>query len=150
MIQLFNTLGISSDLICQNLFSLQISQKVLLHYLNEIGRNRPLIYDYNSLNAKKLLSDLIINHPKLGIIKTIQLFGLKIALDKITPRELRAMFGNYHQRSWYRLIAQARNTNLPASPSPFSIIRENITNYQPLNLVVFMKEMLNNDKYHTV
>ena len=66
----------------------------------------------------------------------------------MTPRELRTMFSSYSQRSWYRLIADAKKVNLPASVSPLGIIRDNLTNFIPLKLVDFQGIMLNNDKYN--
>ena len=145
--QLFKTLNIEKELTFQNLFSQNISQQVLLHYLSELEKQRPKLLDYKISNPKALLADLIINNPRLGAKHTIQLFGLKYALDAITPRELRAMFGKYSDRSWYRLFAEAKQVKLPVTRSPFDIIRKNLTSFEPLKLVDFQDEMLNNDKY---
>lgn len=144
--QLFKTLKVDKELTFQNLFSSDISQPVLLHYLNELERQRPKLLDYRATDQKALLADLIINNPEIGVVRTIQLFGLKNAFDAVTPRELRIMFGKYSDRSWYRLIAEAKSVKLPTKKSPFDIIRSNLTNYKPLKLVDFFPEMLNNDK----
>src|SRR5436190_17504377 len=62
-------------------------------------------------------------------------FGLKQALNTITPRELRSMFGKYSERSWYRLFAEAKIVKLPNSKSPFEVVRKNLINFVPLILV---------------
>lgn len=146
--QLFRTLGIQSELTLKNLFSPVIAQLVLLHYLDELESKRLPLLDYKPTTPNSLLADLVINNPHIGIRKTIQLFGLKQAFDSATPRELRNMFGKYGQRSWYRLIAEAKTIKLPTTRSPLGIVREHLTRFEPLKLVAFEGIMLNNDKYN--
>lgn len=146
--QLFRTLGIQSELTLKNLFSPAIAQQVLLHYLDELESKRLALFDYKPTTPSTLLADLVINNPSIGIRKTIQLFGLKQAFDSTTPRELRNIFGKYGQRSWYRLISEAKRIKLPTTKSPFGIVREHLTHFEPLKLVEFQGEMLNNDKYN--
>lgn len=148
MKQLFATVGIETNLTFHSLFSVSNSQKVLMHYISELEKQRPQILDYQATSAKTLLADIIINNPKLGILKTLQLFGLKQAIDAITLRELRAMFGNYKDRSWYRLISEAKAIKLPSLKSPLGILQENLTQFEPLKLVDFQDKMINNDKYN--
>jgi hypothetical protein len=146
--QLFRSLGIQSELNLKNLFSPTIAQQVLLHYLDELESKRPSLFDYKVTNQNSLLADLVINNPSIGIRKTMQLFGLKQAFDNSSPRELRNMFGKYGQRSWYRLIAEAKAINLPTIKSPLGLVREHLTSFKPLKLVDFPNLMLNNDKYN--
>ena len=146
--QLFRTLGIQSVLTLENLFSSSIAQQVLLHYLGELESKRLPLFDYKPTSSKSLLADLVINNPNIGIRKTIQLFGLKQAFDSTSPRDLRNMFGKYGQRSWYRLVAEAKTVKLPTARSPLGIIRENLIRFEPLKLVDFQGTMLNNDKYN--
>lgn len=146
--QLFRTLGIQSELTLKNLFSQTIAQQVLLHYLDELESKRLPLFDYSPTNPSSLLADLVIHNPNIGIRKTIQLFGLKQAFDSTTPRELRNMFSKYGQRSWYRLIAEAKTIKLPVTKSPLGIVREHLTHFEPLKLVDFPDLMLNNDKYN--
>lgn len=146
--QLFRTLGIKSDLTYKNLFSQSVSQQVLLHYLDELESKRLPLFDYKPNSPKTLLADLIIKNPNFGLKRTLQLYGLKQVFDTMTPRELRTMFNGYSQRSWYRLISDAKKVNLPTSVSPLGIIRDNLTNFIPLKLVDFQGIMLNNDKYN--
>ncbi|MSU25804.1 MAG: hypothetical protein EXS44_00880 [Candidatus Levybacteria bacterium] len=148
MKQLFKTLAIEKELTFQNLFSQNISQQVLLHYLSELEKQRPKLLDYSVSNPKALLADLIINNSKQKPLKILQAFGLKQALGTITPRELRAMFSKYTDRSWYRLFAEAKTIQLPITKSPFDVVRKNLTSFEPLKLVDFQDEMINNVKYN--
>lgn len=145
--QLFKTLGIKSELTFKDLFSLVISQKVLLHYLDELERQRPAILDYKPASSKDLLASLIIGNPKLGLRQVLQMHDLKQLLETITFRELRGMFGKYSDRSWQRLMADVEKVNLPKSKSPFTLLREHLTTFEPLKLLDFQDKMLNNDKY---
>ncbi len=141
-----NTLGLPNDLTFQVLFSQSTAQKVLLHYLSELERQRPKLLDYHPTNSKALLADLVIHNPKLGPLRTLQLFGLKQALDSGNLRELRTMFGSYSTRSWYRLMSETKKIQLPRTTSPFEIFHHQIETYSPLRLVDFQGNMLNNDK----
>lgn len=145
--QLFRTLGIKTELTLINLFNQTIAQQVLLHYLNELESKRLPLFDYKPTNPNSLLADLVINNQNIGIRKTLQLFGLKQAFDNTTPRELRNMFSKYGQRSWYRLIAEAKAIKLPVTKSSLEVVREHLTLFEPLKLVDFPNLMLNNDKY---
>ncbi len=146
--QLFKTLNIDSELIFKSLFSKDISQCILLHYLSEIEKQRPKILDYSPSNPTSLLAEIIISNPNLGAQKVLQLFGLKQALDTIPPRELRVMLGKSSNRSWYRLISQTKNVALPSVNSPFEAIRKNLMDFELVKLVDLQVKMLNNDKYN--
>lgn len=146
--QLFRKLNICTELTYQNLFDPSISQKVLLHYLDEIESNRLTLFDYKPITPKALLADLLIQNPGLSPGRTVQLYGLKQVFEMINPRELRAMFGKHSKRSWYRLMAQAKGIKLPRTASPLSVIRRHLTCFEPLKLVDFQEQMLNNDKYN--
>ena len=130
----------------EDLFSVSIAQKILIYYMNEIEKNRLPLFDYNANSSKSFLAELIINNPSLGIKKTLQIYGLKQVFNEITPRELRTMFSGYSQRSWYRLISEAKKIHLPISKDPLNVLRENLLDYKPLKLVDFQNKMINNDK----
>lgn len=146
--QIFRSLGITTELTYENIFSATVSQKVLLNYLDELESKRLALLDYKPTTPKALLADLVIQNPHLGLKQIIHLFGLKQIFDTVNPRELRSMFGNKSQRSWYRLIAEAKKVKLPATTSPLALIREHLTRFEPLRLVDFQGKMLNNDKYN--
>jgi hypothetical protein len=146
MKQLFQSLGIETDLTFKVLFNQKTSQKVLLHYLDLLETQRPALLDYKAENPRDILASLIINNPSMKKNRILCLYGLKIALDTITLRELRVMFSKSNSRSWYRLMSEAKNVKLPVTISPFKIIRDDLTKFEPLRLVDFQDRMINNDK----
>ncbi|EKD57578.1 MAG: hypothetical protein ACD_57C00224G0001 [uncultured bacterium] len=145
--QLLQSLHINKEPIFRDLFNFDISQKVLLNYLDIIESNRLGIFDVNQKEPQSFLAELAINNPKLGTLKTLQVFGLKQALQYMDIRQLRAMLGKYSNRSWYRLISEARKVKLPAITSPFKVIRDCLVSFKSLKLVDFQGVLLNNDKY---
>lgn len=72
---------------------------------------------------------------------------MKFALETITTHELRMMLGKQSMRSWYRLIADAKKAKLGSVKNPFEVINKNLTNFEPLKLIDFQEDMINNDKY---
>ncbi len=140
--QLFNKLGIRSDLSFKSLFKPAISKKILLHYLYELESKRPALLDYKISSDKGLLTDLILNNPELGSKRILQIYGLAKALQIVNLRELRAMFaGRWRSQTklrrsedWYRLMANAKGVKLPGIRSPFGAIRDHIAKFKPLKI----------------
>lgn len=129
---LLKTLDIKSDLSFKSLFKPAISRKILLHYIDEFESKRSSLLDYKPANDKALLAALIMNNPELSTTKILQMFGLKKALESVTIRELRGMFSQYNQRSWYRLMADVNKTRLPISKNIFGLIREHLVKFNAI------------------
>ena len=55
------------------------------------------------------------------------------------------MFGRCHERSWYRLIGEAKSVALPKSKDTFDLIREHLIAFVPLKLDFSINKMLNKD-----
>ena len=145
--KLFNTLGVQANLNFNEVYSSSISQKILLYYVSEMKKQRLPILD-SQLSAKELLVSLIIGNPSLGIAKTLQIFGLKQALDVVNIRELRIMLNKYSPRSFYRLVNEAKKIKLIKLNDPFVTIEKQLNDFIPLKLVDFQDKMINNDKYN--
>lgn len=131
---LFKTLDIKSDLTLKSLFKPAISRKILLYYIDELESKRSALLDYKPANDKALLTTLIMNNPELSSTKILQMFGLKKALESVTMRELRDMFAQYNQRSWYRLTADASKLKLPTSKNIFGLVREHLIKFKTVKL----------------
>ena len=132
--QLFMKLGIKTDLTFKKLFKPAIAKKVLLHYLDELEARRPPLLDYKLSSDKALLADLVLNNPQLSPTKILQLFGLKQALNSMSPRALRMMFAKYSQRSWYKLMNDANKVVLPNIPNSLDVIRKQLVVFKALRL----------------
>jgi len=112
MKELFAKLGIKVNLTFKKLFKPAISKAVLLYYLDELERKRPLLLDYKQTNDKALLVDLVMNNPELKPKQIAQMYGLKKLFEVMEARELLALFAR-NVRSWSRLMADAGNVQLP-------------------------------------
>ncbi len=133
--QILKMLNIKAQLTFKGLFKTNIARKVLLHYLDEIERMRPPLLDFKTNNTKQLLVALIFNNPTLSPRRILQLYGMKLALDQISIRELRTMLGAHNKRSWYRLIADMKNTTItqqPISSNSFKVIRDCLEKFEPI------------------
>ena len=129
--QLFTALGIKSNYTFKKLFKPAIAKKILLHYIDELERNRPAWLDYKTNNDKQLLAALVIHNPTMGAKKIMQLFGLKKMLEMATMRDLRSMFGNNKNR-WHRLMADAKEVHLPHEQRPLQLIRKHMEKFAPI------------------
>jgi hypothetical protein len=130
--QLFGKLGIAADITFKKLLKPAIAKKVLLHYLDELESQRPLLLDYKPKSEKALLVDLVMNNPELKPKKLFQLYGLKQALAVMNPRELRMLLARYPARSWYELMGEANKVQLPAVSSPFKDIRAQLEAFKAI------------------
>lgn len=139
--QILEKLSIKAPLTFKGLFKTTIARKVLLHYLDEIEHARPALLDFKTNNTKSLLVALIFNNPTLSPRRIFQLYGMKLALDTISIRELRTMFGASNKRSWYRLIADMKNVSITRqSPlsNPFKIIKDCLDEFKPTIKEIFL------------
>jgi hypothetical protein len=143
---LFRKLGIAGELTFENLFNSTTSQKILNYYLSEIDAKRPKITAYGPTSIKGLIASITTENPKIKPSKVLQLVGLRTALKEIPTRELRTMFNRYKDWSWYRLMAEAQNVNIPRGHDPLQVVRDCLESFEPLKLVDFQAKMLNNDK----
>jgi len=135
MKQLFDKLGIKAALTFKKLFKPVIAKVILLHYLEELERKRPPLLDYTQSNDKALLIDLITHNPDLTLKSVMCLFGLKQALEIMSPRELRTMFPRSSTRSWNRLMTDASKVKLQRVQSIFGILREHVEQFKALRIL---------------
>jgi hypothetical protein len=147
MKKLFNNIGINTDLTFSKLYSPEISKAVLLNYIDEIRKQRPLIIDTTSID-KDFISGLIVENPQMKLSKLFMLYGMKQAFNKIDTRELRVVLAKYSGRSWSKLITEANSINIAKLPDPLAFINSEIESYRPFKLVDFQDKMINNDKYN--
>jgi hypothetical protein len=127
--QLFNALNIKSDYTFKKLFKPAISKRILLHYIDELERMRPAWLDQKVDNDKQLLAMLIMNNPAMGAKQILQMYGLRKILESMTIRELRTMLGN-KQRTWLRLMADAKEVQLANESRPLGMIRDKIEKFK--------------------
>lgn len=145
--QVFKALGIENDLTFKSVFSSKISQTVLLYYLNEIKGERLPLLDLQGKGDIGFLSEIALSNPKIKPPRALELLGIKRAVSEAGPREVKKIFKNYSDRSWYRFFAEAKKIKLNGLKDPFETIRKSLLEFKPLKLVDFQDCLLKNDKY---
>ena len=145
--RLFAKLDIEADLTLQQLFSSEISKKILQHYFNEMKSKRPTIIDYKVKDIKTLLEDIVLNNPQMTPARVFQALGVKLALDSMPNRDLRTLFAKKKKYYWYRLNSEIKKVNLNAVQNPFLVIDEVLNNFVSVKAVDFQGVLINNDKY---
>lgn len=91
---------------------------------------RPILLDYKPKNDEALLVALCMNNPELAPKQILQMFGLKKAMEFMTPRQLRVLFSRFYPRGWSRLMADAKKVKMPNANNSFGIIREQILKFK--------------------
>ncbi|MFC1626846.1 hypothetical protein ACFL1P_01430 [Patescibacteria group bacterium] len=130
-----------------NIFNQDTAKKTLLYYLNEIEEAHPplLIYQYDS--PKKFFENLLLANPEIKPTQALELTAFRALLDEIGVREYRQMTKRYGDYYWYSLNNKMKKLNKADEIGVFSMLREEITKFEPLRLLANQDEMLNNVKY---
>lgn len=123
--RLFESLGIDTDLQFQNLFSKSISQKVLLHYLEQIRSNYPSVISLK-LSNEQLLMRIISDYPGMKLRKVLMVLGAKALLDEIGVRAFRELIRSFGVRRWYSLRQELKNIVITSGEDIFKNIEDTI------------------------
>jgi hypothetical protein len=137
--QLFKKLKIPAGLTFKKLFKPAIAKKVLLHYLDELERNRSPLLNYKADNDKTFLMQLSFDNPSITPKQAMMMLGFKRALEAAPLRELKAIIARHKPQSWNRLITDANKIMLPMMHSPFKEIRRCIQEFKANKLTMFSK-----------
>jgi len=128
--QLFKKLKINADLTFKKLFKPAIAKKVLLHYLDELEKNRSPLLNFKAVDDKTFLAQLSFDNPAITPKQAMMLLGFKRALEAAPLRELKTMIGKNKPQSWNRLINDIKNIQLPRMNDSFKVIRTCIEEFK--------------------
>ena len=131
-----------------NIFNQDTAKKVLLYYINEIEEAYPPLLNYQYDSPKKFFTGFLTINPKVKLTLALKMLGLRVLLDEIGAREFREMTKPYGNPVWYSLNKEMKNLSNVDEPSVFSLLRKQITDFEPLKLLAIQDQMLNNDKYN--
>lgn len=130
-----------------NIFSQDTAKKVLLHYINEIEEAYPPLLTYQYDSPKKFFERLLVANPKLKPTQALELTAFRALLEEIGVREYRQMTKRHGIYYWYSLNKKMKNLSYTNEVSVFSLLRRQITDFEPLKLLANQDKMLNNVKY---
>src|SRR3989344_1018384 len=143
LVQMLKKVGFVEEPTFQALFKKDIAQKILLYYLGEIEAGFPAILRYES-KPKDFMSEFVINNPKAGLRKALQMLGLRVLFDEIGVREFRAITKQYGQQKWYKLNKELESFAYPVKPDSFTFLRRAVTKFKPLKMFDFKTQTINN------
>lgn len=131
--RLFGKLGIKDDLVFAQVFKKEISQKVLLSYLDTIKMSyAPLAYIPKS--AKDFIADFRIIQPKAKPRKMLQMLGLITACNETGIREFREAIERLGKHHWPRLLKDWQGCKFSPTRQPIKPIEEALRVFIPLRL----------------
>lgn len=129
-----------------NLFKRDITQKVLLYYLDWLEDGYPKTLLFKPKSTKDFLAQFRIDNPRATFTQMVAAYGVHKALEELSSRELRKMVSRYQTRSFCRLMGRLNSYSYPKNAqSPFEIIKADINRFEALRTVDFAENMLNND-----
>jgi len=131
-----------------NIFNQDTAKKVLLYYIDEIEEAYPPLLTYQYDSPKKFFERILVANPKLKPTKALELTAFRALLEEIGVREYRQMTKRHGSYYWYSLNQKMKKLNYTDEISVFSLLRKQITNFEPMKLLDFQDKMLNNDKYN--
>ena len=135
--QILSAIGLDIELTFKNLFSRDVSQKVLLHYLTAIENNYPPLLNYEYDTPEKFFTDFLINNPDKRLISALKYLGTRILLERLGVRGFRQLIDKYSNRAWYELNNNMKNLTQVNQVNVFALLKEAVANYKPLKLVDF-------------
>lgn len=145
--QVLRAVGIDEEPTFRSVFHKDISQKVLLYYLDQLEAGYPPLLLYNSSGPKEFLQELIKNNSRIKLRKALQLVGLWQLFTVVGVREFREITKRFGRNNWYRLNKELSLVKRPRGVKPFETLRTVLKEFRPLKLLDFQSGMLNNDKY---
>lgn len=145
--QILKKIGKEVEPTFTNIFSQDTAKKVLLYYINEIEEAYPPLLTYQYDSPKKFFTGFLVANPKVKLTPALKMLGLRALLDDIGIREFREMTKRYGNSAWYSLNKEMKKLGKTDEISVFSLLKDKITDFEPLKLLAIQDQMLNNDKY---
>lgn len=145
--QILKKIGKEIEPTFTNIFNQDTAKRVLLHYVSEIEEAYPPLLTYQYDSPKKFFEELMVANPKLKPTQALELTGFRMLLEEIGVREYRQMTKRHGSYYWYSLNNKMKNLNYTDEVSVFSLLKKQITDFEPMKLLANNGKMLNNDKY---
>lgn len=135
--QVLKAIGIEVEPTFKNLFSKEISQKILLYYLGEIEEAYLPLFSYKFNSPEELLAGLRVANPALKLNKALEMAGLRLIMDSTGTRGFRELTKRDGDPAWYSLVGRMKQLKEPAQISVFQTLRKQLEEFKPLRLVDF-------------
>lgn len=131
--RIFGKLGIKNELSFAQVFKKEISQKVMLSYLDTIKKGyAPLAYTPKS--AKDFFADMAIIKPKARPRQTFQMLGFINLCHEIGLRGVREVMKRHGSHHWQRLLKDWQGCKFTPTRQPLKPIEDALQAFSPLHL----------------
>lgn len=111
--KVIESLGYHRNLVFKEIFSVEISKKVVMKYWQELIKERSFGLFSISISIKEILRTLFLADKKLKPKQAIYLLGLFIlGKDEEGMRQLRSILSKYsHDRTWFRIASDMQKAS---------------------------------------
>lgn len=144
--QVFKGLNLNIEPTFANIYSKEVSQSVLLHYLNEIQAAYPSVLTFKANTTTESLKSILRANPNLKPTQALELTCLGQIIEEVGIREYRQLIKQYGDYYWYGQNKRLKQLKTASRSTVFTKLANEIEQFEPLNLVTDHARMLSNDK----
>ncbi len=135
--QILFKVGLNFEPTFRNLFKQGVSQKILLYYVDLLEDAYPPILRYQFDDPIKFFNDFLIQNQKKRYSSAFKYVGVRAIMDLLGTSEFRQLLNSHSPSMWYALNKDMKKLVHSDNQDTFSLLKETLTNYQPLKLVDF-------------
>lgn len=135
--QILSKIGLDIVPTFQNMFKQDVAKKVLLYYLTIIEDAYPPILRYQFDDPVKFFNDFLIQNQNKRYSSAFKYVGVRAIMDLMGTNEFRNLLNKYNPSIWYALNKDMKKLKKLPETDTFNLLRDTVTNYQPLKLVDF-------------
>lgn len=122
------------DLTFSKLFSQKVSKDILLYTINKIEANYPRVLTAATKTNEELLTQLMIDNPKLKYKNLLALVGAKVLLQEQGTRGFRRITDKFGKANWYRFNKEMKDLVISNAVNPFDILVGKISEFERIKL----------------
>ena len=119
----------------KDLYSKNLSQKILLETINDIENSYPIILKADVRDDNEFIAKIQLNNPNLSLSQILKYLGLKNALESMGTREFRKVTERFGKNNWYRLNKCMKDLDFGKSINVFDVLRKALVDFEAVRLV---------------
>jgi len=129
------------ELSFMKLFSQKVSKDILLYTMIKIEADYPKILTVTTKTNEELISQLIIDNPKLKYKTILSILGAKVLLQEQGTRGFRKIMEKFGKMNWYRFNKDMKNLVISRSINQFEALLENVHSFERVQLENYKDKM---------
>jgi len=125
----------------KELFSREISQKILLSNLNDIETAYPKVLRSDTETISEFMTNIQVNNPDLKFKAVLEFTGAYAVLKEYGVREFRKLTQRHKNHNWYRFNKAMKQIELGETLDVFETIRTALEDFDKVELVKYQDKM---------